>query len=156
MSVKTTVRKQHQATIAEAAARPAQALMRPKEGWIATTRKALGISGAQLGRKVGRTRANISAAEQSEQNERATLHTMKTMAEAMGCRFVYAIVPAKGGIDDVLKRQARRKAQALVTRASTHMALEKQALSAGKLDDEIERLARELLQNPPSDFWEDE
>ncbi len=156
MSVKTTVQKQYQAKVDQAAAAPVWGLKRPSEGWIASVRKALGISAAQLGRMVGRTRANISAAERSEQNNRATLQTMGTMAEAMGCKFVYAIIPAEGRIDDVLTTQARKKARTLVARASTHMALEKQALSEDQIDDEIEGLARELLRNPPSDFWEDE
>ena len=156
MSVKATVRKQYQAMVDQTAARQLRTLKQPPEGWIATVRKALGISAAQLGRMVARTRANISAAEQSEQNERITLQTMKTLAEAMGCKFVYAIVPEQGSIEDVLKAQARRKARAIVTRADTHMALEKQALRKDQLADEIEVLARELLSKPPPDFWEAE
>jgi predicted DNA-binding mobile mystery protein A len=105
---------------------------------------------------VGRTRANISAAERSEQNDRITLQTMKTLAEAMGCRFVYAIVPGEGSIDDVLKARAQEKARSIVLRASTHMALEKQSLTSGQIEDEIERLALGLLRDPPPDFWEDE
>ncbi len=154
MSVKSTAQKQYQAKVNQAAAAPAHELIRPSEGWIASVRKALGISAAQLGRMVGRTRANISAAEQSEQNDRATLQTMRTMAEAMGCKFVYAIVPAQVGIEDIIKEQARKKARKIVLRASTHMALEKQKLNEDQLNDEIEGMAREFMRNPPSDFWE--
>ena len=156
MSVKSTARKQYQAKVNQAAVTAAHELIRPSEGWIASVRKALGISAAQLGRMVGRTRANISAAEQSEQNDRATLKTMRTMAEAMGCKFVYAIVPAQGGIEDIIKEQALKKARKIVSRASTHMALEKQNLNDDQLDNEIEEMARELMRNPPPDFWESE
>ncbi len=156
MNAKTTARKQYQAMIDRAAVATMQDLKQPREGWIASARKALGISAAQLGRMVGSTRANISSIERSEQNERATLRTMKTMAEAMGCRFVYAVIPAEGGIDDALKKQAWKKAQAIVMRASTHMALEQQVLSKDALEDEIKDLARDLLRDPPSDFWEKE
>ena len=156
MSVKATVQKQYRAKVDQAAAGPVHVLQRLPEGWIATVRKALGISGAQLGRLVGRTRANISAAERSEQQGRATLQTMKTLAEAMGCKFVYAFVPPDGGIEEILKQQARKKAQAIVQRANTHMALEMQNLNEDQLNDQIEGMARELLRNPPSDFWEDE
>ncbi len=154
MSVKATVQKQYQAMVDQTTVQKLRALKQPPEGWIVTVRKALGISAAQLGRMVERTRANISAAEQSEQNERITLQTMKTLAEAMGCKFVYAIVPEQGRIEDVLKSQARKKAQAIVSRAHTHMALEKQALRDDQLENEIEILARELLRKPPPDFWE--
>jgi len=156
MSVKSTAQKQYRAKVDQAAAEPVRALQRPPEGWIATVRKALGISGAQLGRLVGRTRANIAAAERSEQEGRATLQTMRTMAEAMGCKFVYAFVPPDGGLEDILKQRARNKAQTIVQRANTHMALEKQNLNQNQLNDEVEGLARDLLRSPPSDFWKDE
>jgi predicted DNA-binding mobile mystery protein A len=156
MGLKNTVRKQYQAIINEAAAGSLQNIKPPKEGWIASTRKALGMSAAQLGRMVGRTRANISAAEQSEQEERATLQTIKTMAEAMGCKLVYAIVPAEGSIEDVIEKQARKKARALVKQASTHMALEKQSLGDAKVEEEISRITLDLLNKQPSDFWKDE
>jgi predicted DNA-binding mobile mystery protein A len=156
MSVRKTARRQYQAKVDQAAAGPAQELQRPPEGWIASTRKALGLSAAQLARMVGRTRANISAIEQSERNDRTTLKTIATMAEAMGCTFVYAIVPQEGRIEDVLKKQARKKARAIVSRADMHMALEKQAIDKDRLNDEIEGVARALLRDPPPDFWEAE
>lgn len=156
MSVKNTVKKQYQAIVDAAATSTLQSLSQPKEGWITCVRKALGMSAAQLGRIMNQTRANISQAEQSERNESATLKTMQHLAEAMGCKLVYAIVPAEGGIESILERQARKKALALVGEASTHMALEKQSLPNAKVDAEVQRLTRELLAKQPSDFWNDE
>ena len=75
------------------------------------------------------------------------------MAEAMGCRLVYAIVPAQGTVEDLIEAQAEKKAIALVTRASTHMALEKQSLSDEKVREEISRVMRELTEKQPADFW---
>jgi predicted DNA-binding mobile mystery protein A len=75
-------------------------------------------------------------------------------AEAMGCRFVYAVVPEKR-IEDVIMAQARKKAMALVGTASTHMALESQNLPSDKIAQEIERLTREIAQEMPPDFWSD-
>lgn len=156
VSLKNTVKKQYQAIVDEAATTSLQAVKQPQEGWIASTRKALGLSAAQLGRMVGNTRANISAAERSEQAERATLQTLKTMAEAMGCKLVYAIVPAQGSVDDLIRAQARKKAIALVKQAGTHMALEKQSLSDDKVEEEITRVMRELMEKQSSDLWSDE
>ncbi len=79
---------------------------------------------------------------------------MHAVAEAMGCRFVYAIVP-KGEIEEVIAAQARRKAKALVTQASNQMALEGQSLSELQNMDEIERIAREMTRAMPSDLWVD-
>jgi predicted DNA-binding mobile mystery protein A len=80
---------------------------------------------------------------------------MQAAAEAMNCRFVYAIVPASGSIETLLEQRARKKAEELVKRAGQHMALENQALSQDSYKQEIERLARQLVEEAPTDFWED-
>ena len=87
----------------------------PREGWIATVRKALGMSGAQLARRLGVTRARISQAERAEVVGGVTLNTMRATAEAMRCRFVYAIVPDKR-IEDIIAAQAHVKARAVVAK----------------------------------------
>ena len=65
----------------------------PKEGWVRTVRKTLGMSGAQLARRMNVTRALISNSEKSELSGSLTLKSITKMAEAMNCHFVYAIVP---------------------------------------------------------------
>ncbi len=125
----------------------------PGDGWIATIRKALGMSGAALARRLGVTRARVSQAERAEREGGITLKAMDEFAAAMGCRFVYAIVPEAGRVEDIVSAQARRKAEALVARASGHMALERQALPAKKNRAEVERVARELMEDMPPDFW---
>ena len=112
------------------------------------------MSGAQLAKKMGVTRARVAQAEQAELSGGATLKSMQAAAEAMGCRFVYAVVPEKR-IDDLIAAQARKKALALVGAASTHMALEAQTLPAVKIAQEAERLSRELAREMPPDFWND-
>lgn len=134
-------------------AAPLSQLVMPGEGWIATIRKALGMSGAELGRRLGVTRARVSQAERAEREGGITLKAMEQFAEAMGCRFVYAIVPPEGRVESLVAAQARRKAEALVARASAHMVLERQALPEKKNRAEVERLARELMEDMPPDFW---
>jgi predicted DNA-binding mobile mystery protein A len=155
MSVKSIASRQYQAIVNRAASSIGKHPNVPPEGWIATTRKALGMSAAQLGRKLGVTRARVSQAEQSERSGAVTLKTMQTTAEAMGCRFVYAVVPANGRVEETIAAQARRKAMALVAKASIHMALEQQALSDEKNRAEVERIGTELIRSMPADFWED-
>ena len=82
--------------------------------------------------------------------------TMDVMAKAMGCRFVYAIIPETGSAGDVVEAQARKKARALVDEASRHMALEDQAIAPDRLEEEIEQIARDLVREPPADFWQPE
>jgi predicted DNA-binding mobile mystery protein A len=152
MIVKAVVRQQYQRLV-DSAAR-FRGLQRPPEGWQRTVRKALGMSGAQLANKMGVTRARVAQAEHAELSGGATLKSMQAAAEAMGCRFVYAIVPEKH-IDDVINAQARKKAKAFVRTASTHMALESQALPHDKIDQEVERLTCEIAREMPPDFWSD-
>lgn len=153
MSVKTIVHQQYQHLVDRAAVH--SGLRTPPEGWLRTVRKALGMSGAQLAKKMGVTRARIAQAEQAELSGGTTLKSMQATAEAMGCRFVYAIIPASGRIEDMITAQARKKAMAIVGTASKHMALESQKLPDDKIAQEIERLTREIAQEMPSDFWND-
>jgi len=76
------------------------------------------------------------------------------MAEGMGCKFVYFIVPEKP-VNEILLEQAKKKAEAIVAQASNQMALEDQTLSNERLKFEVERLQYELLREMPSDLWDD-
>jgi predicted DNA-binding mobile mystery protein A len=152
MSVKTIALQQYQRIVDGATSYVG--VQTPPEGWLRTVRKALGMSGAQLAKKMGVTRARVAQAEHAELNGGVTLKSMRATAEAMGCRFVYAIVPPVR-IEDVIMTQARKKAKAIVGTASKHMALEKQTLPTEKISQEVERLTREIAQEMPPDFWSD-
>lgn len=153
MSVKTIVRQQYKDIVDQAAQRVKEVRI-PSEGWIVTVRKALGLSATQLAERMAVTRANISNTERAEIEGGVSLKRMQSIAEAMGCRFVYAIVPNEN-VDDALHARAMLKAKRLVERAAQHMGLESQGLSAEQIAYEIERIAKELLSNPPRDFWKD-
>jgi predicted DNA-binding mobile mystery protein A len=154
MSVKTVVQQQYRSIVDGAASVTNPGI--PPEGWLRTVRNALGMSGADVAKKMGVTRARVTQAEHAELTGGVTLKSMQATAEAMGCRFVYAIIPPSGRIEDIITAQARKKAMTLVGTASKHMALENQALSNDKLDQEVERLTREIAQEMPPDFWKKE
>lgn len=151
-SVKDIARRQTIRTL-DGAARQVAGLNAPRNGWIITMRKALGMSAPALAKRLGITKPAIYQAERKERDGGITLAHMERLAEAMGGKFVYAIVP-DGQIEDVLQKQARRKAEAIVRRSSAHMALEKQSLSSEQTKEEIERLTSDFLRERPSDFWE--
>lgn len=152
MSVKDAARKQY-VRIADAAAGQLATLRKPSEGWLVTLRKALGMSGAEVAARMGVSRNAIYQAERNEKDGAITLKQMEKLAEALGGRFVYAIIP-EGGVDEVVRLQARRKAEARIRRASSHMALESQSLSAQQTRQKIDDLTEELLREMPPDFWE--
>ena len=152
--VKQIVREQYR-SLANKAAMQLRSIQRPKEGWVATVRKALGMSAAQLARRMDVTRAQVSKTEKTELLGSVTLKTMESMADAMGCRFVYAIIP-ENTIEDILSSRAYIKAERRVTTAGTHAALEDQALTKEQMSHEIERLKNQMLKDMPPDFWNDE
>jgi predicted DNA-binding mobile mystery protein A len=152
MSIKSTVREQYQ-RLANGA-QSYSGLRRPPEGWLRTARKALDMSGSQLAKRMGVTRARVAQAENAELSGAATLKSMQIFAEAIGCRFVYAVVP-ETTIEDIIASQARKRALALVKTASAHMALESQNLPDDKIAAEVARVARDLAREMPSDFWSD-
>lgn len=152
MGIEAIVLKQYRDKVNKAIIRFDGYSMPLSEGWLKTVRKALGMSGAQLAKRLGVTKGRVSQAESGELSGSVTLRTMQAMAEAMGCRFVYAVVPDKD-IESVIRDQAIIKAKARVKAASTHMALEAQSLGKEALESEIERIASEIISKMPSDFW---
>lgn len=152
MNVKETARKQY-VRIVDRAAQQLANLTVPSEGWLVMLRKALGMSGADVAKRMGVTRNAVYQAERNELDGAITLKQMEKLAEALGGRFVYAIVP-EGGVENVIKAQAWRKAEARIRRASAHMALEAQSLPKEQTRQKIEELAAELMRDMPSDFWE--
>ena len=146
MSVKAIVQQQYR-SIVDTAAASVGGLKTPPEGWLRTVRSALGMSGADVARRMGLTRARITQAEQAELAGGVTLKSMHAAADAMGCRFVYAIIPATGRVEDIITAQARKKAVAIVGTASRHMALENQKLP----DDKITQNAKKCFFDPVGD-----
>jgi predicted DNA-binding mobile mystery protein A len=153
MSVKAAAGAQYQRLVDQAVPL-ADGLQTPAEGWIRTVRKALGMSGPQLAKRLGVSRARISTLELSELDGAVSLKTIGEAAEAMGCRLVYAVVP-ETTVARVVEQQARKKATALVRRSSTHMALEDQSLTKAARGAELTRITQDILAHRPPDFWEE-
>ena len=80
---------------------------RPADGWIAALREALGLTLADLGRRVHMTKQSIQQFERTEANDRITLGNLRLMAEAMGCNLVYTFVPKTGSLADLARQSAR-------------------------------------------------
>ena len=151
MNVRRTVRNQH-VRLVDRAAEQFAAVRRPPEGWLVALRKALGMSGAEVAARMDVSRNAVYQAERNERDGAITLKQMQKLAEAMGGRFVYAVVP-EGSVGDVIHAHAVRKADLLVRRASGHMALEQQSLPNAQIEQRIEDLADELAREVPPDFW---
>ncbi len=151
MNVKDTARKQY-VRIIDRTSEQLRNFHQPKGGWLALLRHALGMSGSHVAARMGVSRNAIYQAERNERDGAITVAQMRKIAAAMDAEFVYAVVP-KGSVEDVIRAQARRKAEARVRRASSHMALESQSLPSEQTKRRIEILAEELIRDMPPDFW---
>lgn len=129
----------------------------PKQGWIKTLRSALSMSGSALSKRLGGHRSTASYLERSELDGSVTIKKMQQVAEAMDCRFFYAIVPhQEDSIDDLIERQAEQVARRIVEQSSVQMMLEAQQLTDSANEKEVQRLKNELLTQMPRDFWDKE
>ncbi|MCU7858409.1 MAG: mobile mystery protein A [Candidatus Thiodiazotropha sp. (ex Lucinoma kastoroae)] len=155
MGIEAVVLKQYQNKVNQTLKQLGDYAMPTSEGWLKTVRKALGMSGSQLAHRLGVTKGRVSQAESAELTGSATLKSMQNMAQAMDCRFVYAVIPEKE-IESVIRERAILKAKEQIKAASTQMALEAQALSDEQLAFEVDRLASEIIEKMPSDLWNDE
>lgn len=132
--------------------------VQPREGWIKTVRKALGMTAPQLAKRLGVTRASVYKTEKAEQAGGITLKRMADVAEAMDCRFIYTIVPDYAGattIEEFIEYKAKKLASAIIKKTNTNMALEAQDLPFDQIEKEHDRLTQEILRTRPSDIWND-
>jgi predicted DNA-binding mobile mystery protein A len=126
---------------------------RPKEGWIEIIRKALGMSGLQLAKRMGSSQANIATLERREKTGNITLETLEKAADAMNFRCVYFFIPNKP-IDQILEDQARLVAKKQLRSVEHSMELEHQGLSPEQKKRQEDDLVQELLQGSLRDLWD--
>lgn len=122
---------------------PLSQTLRPHRGWIRAVRDALGMSGAELGHRLGISQQRVAALEQAEIQLSIQLDTLARAADALNCHLVYALVP-RTSLTEAVKAQARSKATQILLRAAHHSRLENQA-GSDSLDARIEDLAETFV-----------
>ena len=124
----------------------------PPKGWVRAVRDALGMSGAQLGRRVGVTAQSVADLEKSEASGTIQLKTLRRVAEALDCVVVYALLP-RSSLEDMVQGRAREIARKELVRIAHTMDLEAQGLSQEEREEQIETFIRYHLRE--RDLWED-
>jgi predicted DNA-binding mobile mystery protein A len=150
--MKQIVRQQYQSKLSQLV--DINNIIRPKEGWVRTLRKALGMSSPQLARRLGISKSQASQMERMEVEDRITLKQLRRVADSLDCELMYALVPRKP-IDIMLRERAMEKAQKLVTKTDVQMKLEAQQLTNEQLKNQIEIETGRLVREMPRDLWED-
>lgn len=124
-------------------------LAKVRPGWISYMRGALGMTLKNLAKILDVSIPTVAQSERREMEGKVNLETLRKMATAMECEFVYAFIPKKD-LKTTLEKKAYEKASAILKIADTHMSLEDQKVK-GDINKRIERLAKELLER--GDVW---
>lgn len=128
--------------------------MPPVGGWVRAIREALGMTNTQLAKRMGRKASQtIEDMQSSEAAGTIQLNTLGELAEAMGCRLVYALVPTKP-LDELRKQRACEVARATLGRSSHSMKLEAQDIGIEAEQRAIDRQVAKLLAGSPRRLWE--
>lgn len=129
---------------------PAERYRPPSRGWIKAIREALGMSTAQLAKRLGVRQPSIVDLERSEEKGSIELATLRRVAEALDCNLVYALVP-----NQPLEMTIRARARALLRRRRSPiehtMLLEAQDVAGPVTERQIDDIIRETS---PRRFWD--
>jgi len=148
---KQIVRRQLDKTLAKF--NEVKSMQLPTKGWIRAVREALGMSGKQLAARLQVSQPRVFKVEQDEPAGALTLRTMRQVAEALDCVFVYALVP-RSSLEETVKTQARAVAIERLRRVSHTMLLEAQGLSPEEQQASLDAAIEELVRETPKDLWD--
>jgi predicted DNA-binding mobile mystery protein A len=126
----------------------------PQKGWVRAIRDALGMSARQLAKRMGVKQQRIVRIEQDEKQGRVTVNTLRNVAEAMECEFVYGFVPRQS-LEQTVRNQARRVAVKRMQRSNQLMRLEAQELSDAEKEQVLNELVEEIVDTMSRSLWDE-
>jgi predicted DNA-binding mobile mystery protein A len=129
---------------------PARRYATPVRGWIKAIRGALGMSTAQLAKRLGIKQPSLVELEKSEAKGSIELATLRRVAEALDCTLVYALVPNKP-LEAMVRDRARIFARRRREPVEHSMLLEDQRVPAKNADARLDEIVRETN---PRLFWD--
>jgi predicted DNA-binding mobile mystery protein A len=124
----------------------------PRAGWLRAIRHALGMSTGQFARRLDISQPRVLKLEKAEIDGSVTLASLRRAAEALGCEFVYAIVPREP-LETMVSKQADRVARGELKSVSHSMALEKQRTGKNVESQQLKSLRQKLLAGPRRRLW---
>jgi predicted DNA-binding mobile mystery protein A len=122
----------------------------PVRGWSKAIREALGMSTAQLAKRLRIKQPSIIALEKSEAKGTIELATLRRVAEALDCTVVYALVPKKP-LNSIVRGRARILARRRLEAVEHSMLLENQKVRRKNLEAGLDEFVRETN---PRLFWD--
>src|ERR1039457_511098 len=129
---------------------PATRFAPPMRGWIEAIRGALGMSTAQLAKRLRVKQPSVIALGQSEAKGTIELATLRRVADALDCTLVYALVPNKP-LEAMVRDRARAFARRRLEPVEHSMLLEDQKVTAKGAGARLNEILRETN---PRLFWD--
>ncbi len=133
---------------------PLKTLVPPGKGWIRAIRDALGMTGEQLAKRLNTNKQRVARIEQDEKLGKVTIKTLRSVAEAMDCIFIYGFVP-RDSLEQTVRNQARLLAKKRAARSNQMMRLEKQELSEKEKEKVLKSLIEDILNEMPKSLWDE-
>ncbi|GMQ75670.1 MAG: mobile mystery protein A [Gammaproteobacteria bacterium] len=132
--------------------RNSEVLTRPSRGWVRAIREALGMTTAQLAKRIGVSQPRAVAIENAETKGSITLDSLERAAHALDCRLVYALVPRRP-LEESVTERAKRLAEKRLELTRHSMALEAQEVDTADEQEQLKRLVQRLLDKAGSELW---
>ena len=127
-------------------------LVPPQKGWIRAIRDALGMTGEQLAARLNVNKQRVSRIQQDEKLGKVKIETLRNVAEAMDCVFVYGFVP-RYSLEQTVRNQAGLVAKKLMAKSNQTMRLEKQELNEQEKEKVLNELIEDIINEMPRTLW---
>jgi predicted DNA-binding mobile mystery protein A len=124
----------------------------PHRGWIRAIRDALGMTAAQLAKRMGVKQSTVSEYEKGETARTITLETLERAAAALGCRLVYVLVPERS-LESLIRERAQLVARNQLQRVANTMRLEDQQIGQEAEARQLDSLVEKLIVENPGSLW---
>ncbi|MFD3292120.1 hypothetical protein SKC35_00330 [Aquirufa sp. KTFRIE-69F] len=124
------------------------------QGWIRSSRTAIGMTLKQLAKRLGFSVPAAKNFEMREVDEAITLASLRKIANAMEMDLVYYFKPKQDSLDDLLQIRAELKAKELMERSNHAMILENQEADNKNKSREYDRLITEIRNQKLSSLWD--
>lgn len=127
---------------------------RPARGWIKAVREALGMTTTQLAHRLDMAQPSLVELERREKEGAVTMQSLQRAAEAMGCRFVYALVPVRP-LTDTINERADELAERELAAVEQTMKLEAQGVNRASARRTTKKKIIEALLQRPARLWDE-
>ena len=123
----------------------------PKQGWIRSIRKSLGLTIRQIADICEISHSSIRSIERNEVLETASIRSLKKLASAMDCKLVYVVVPDEefSNLENIIDIRCEKLAKYMVRNVYHSMSLERRMIPKREREKIFDKLFDKLKNSNP-------